>query len=351
MSGRTSFRRYAGVAGGTVLFAAGAAATVIAERQRVSRRRGASAPQPFGALRGDRHTVVADDGVELYAEVDEPSDAATGPATIVFVHGYALNLDCWHYERAALRGQHRLVFYDQRSHGRSSRSPAQNCTFDQLGRDLAEVVDQLAGDGPVIVVGHSMGGMTIMSLAEQHPEWFGERIAGVGLVSTSAAGVNAETLGMPGAAGRLLHRVTPAVVATLARAPRLVERGRRASSEVSLALTRRLAFGRSVSDEVVDFTDQMLAATPFDVVADFFPGFDDHDKRDALPVLQDLPTVVICGTLDAITSMETCHAIIEIVPTARLVEVVGAGHMVILERPREVTAAIEQLVGWVQEGS
>ncbi len=350
MTERSNLRRYAGVAGGTVVFAAGAAATVIAERNRASRHRVGSS-HAFGSLRGDRHTVIADDGLELHAEVDEPDDGAPDGATVVFVHGYALNLDCWYFQRSAFRGRHRLVFYDQRSHGRSSRSRPQSCTFDQLGRDLAAVLDQLAGDRRVILVGHSMGGMTIMSLAELHPDWFGARIAGVALISTSAAGVNAETLGMPGAAGRFLHRVTPAVVATLARAPKLVERGRRASSEVALVLTRRLAFGRSVPDEVVDFTDQMLAATPFDVVADFFPGFDDHDKRDVLPVLRAVPTVVVCGTLDAITSVDACRAIISFVPSANLVEVVGAGHMVILERPGEVTAAIEELVSTVEAAS
>jgi pimeloyl-ACP methyl ester carboxylesterase len=250
-----------------------------------------------------------------------------------------------------LRGPSRLVFYDQRSHGRSGRSSADHCTFDQLGRDLAAVVDQLAGEQPVILVGHSMGGMTIMSLAEQRPEWFGTRVIGVALISTSAASVNAETLGLPGLPGRLLHRVTPAVVATLARAPRLVDHGRRASSEVALALTRRLAFGRSVPDEVVDFTDQMLAATSFDVVADFFPGFDVHDKRDALPVLRGLPTVVVCGSLDAITSIETCREIITIVSSARFVEVTGAGHMVILERPDSVTNAVKRLLHSVAAGS
>lgn len=362
MSGRSTLKRYAGLAGGTVgVLVAGTAAAVLAERRLVGRRR-AEVPQPFGSLRGSARTVVADDGLQLHAEVDEVAEAVESDdpartaeparrpraATLVFVHGYALNLDCWHFQRAALRGRRRLVFYDQRSHGRSSRSSSEHCTFDQLGRDLAEVVDQVVADEPVVLVGHSLGGMTIMALAEQSPDWFGERIAGVALISSSAAGLNAETLGLPGLPGRFVHRVTPAVVATLARAPRLVETGRRASSEFAIALTRRLAFGRSVPEEVVDFTDEMLAGTPFDVVADFFPGFDVHDKRDALPVLRGLPCVVVCGSLDAITPIETCRSITDVVPSATFVEVAGAGHMVILERPTEVTDALLDLVSGVE---
>ncbi len=171
MSGRASLRRYVGLAGGALgVVAAGAGAVVLAERRLVSRRR-AETHSDLGALRGERRTVVADDGVELYAEVDEPAGPrrpATSP-TLVFVHGYALNLDCWHFQRLALRGANRLVFYDQRSHGRSGRSSSEHSTIDQLGRDLADVIDQVVGEGPVILVGHSMGGMTIMAACRAEP--------------------------------------------------------------------------------------------------------------------------------------------------------------------------------------
>ena len=131
--------RYAGIAGATIgVLAAGAAAGVLAERKLVARASVPTAAEAFGSVcAAIRHTVVADDGLELYAEVDErrptPRDRPVRP-TIVFVHGYALNLDCWHFQRLALRGRHRLVLYDQRSHGRSGRSRAEHCTIDQLGR-------------------------------------------------------------------------------------------------------------------------------------------------------------------------------------------------------------------------
>ena len=56
--------------------------------------------------------------------------------TLVFCHGYALNLDCWHFQRAAYRGLVRAVYYDQRSHGRSGRAPDGHATIEQLGHDL-----------------------------------------------------------------------------------------------------------------------------------------------------------------------------------------------------------------------
>ena len=68
--------------------------------------------EEFGSLRGDLHVVPAEDGTLLHVEIDEApgSDALT----VVFCHGYALNLDSWHYQRQAFRGRARLVFYDQR---------------------------------------------------------------------------------------------------------------------------------------------------------------------------------------------------------------------------------------------
>ena len=257
MSDETSaFRRYAGLAGAAVgVLAAGAAVGAVAVRRRRTTPRGEGASL-LGTLHGEQRTVVADDGIRLYADVDEAARSRRGkpPITVVLAHGYALSQESWHLQREALRDYSRrraapgvrLVLYDQRSHGRSERSPAKHASIDQLGRDLAAVLDQLAPEGRVVLVGHSMGGMSIMALAEQHPELFGQRIAGVVLVSTSAGGLTAETLGLPGAPGRLLHRLAPSAVATLARTPRLVESGRRASSGIAYVLTRKLAFGGPV---------------------------------------------------------------------------------------------------------
>ncbi|MGH3507598.1 MAG: alpha/beta fold hydrolase [Nocardioidaceae bacterium] len=336
---------FATVAGGAAVVAAAAAAGVIAERRAVARQHRESLDVPFGSLHGERRMVRADDGLELYVEVDEvDAERAAGGPTVIFVHGYALNLDSWHFQRAALRGRYRLVFYDQRSHGRSARSRAEHCNLDQLGRDLEAVIDAVSDDGPVVLVGHSMGGMTIMALAEQRPDWFGSRVVGVGLLCTAASDLNQATLGLPGLPGRLLHRLSPSLMATLARAPRLVERGRRAGSDIGFVVTRKLAFGGPVPEEYVDFTDEMLAATPFEVVADFFPGFETHDRLEALTALSWAPTLVVGGTEDAITPIDHARRMIRLLPSAEVLELDGAGHMAQLERSEEVNGALERLL-------
>jgi len=63
-----------------------------------------------------------------------------------------------------------MVFYDHRSHGRSGRSSHENATVEQLARDLLTVADALAPDQQLVLMGHSMGGIAIIALAELHPE-------------------------------------------------------------------------------------------------------------------------------------------------------------------------------------
>ncbi|WP_246455996.1 alpha/beta fold hydrolase [Nocardioides mesophilus] len=178
--------------------AALATGLVVERRVVTSRKAGAADADRLGGLRSDPVTVVADDGLELYAEVDEVKPYRNGNAvpraehepTLVFVHGYALNLDCWHFQRRHYRGKHRMVFYDQRSHGRSERSSRENATIDQLGDDLAAVIDDLVPEGPIVLIGHSMGGMTLMTFAEQQPEVFDDRVVAAALISTTAGGLH-----------------------------------------------------------------------------------------------------------------------------------------------------------------
>ena len=81
--------------------------------------------------------MLTDDGVPLHVEINGP---ATAPVTTIFCHGYTLNQDCWHFQRRDITG-HRLVFWDQRDHGRSGRSAVRGGSIDQLGTDLKAVID------------------------------------------------------------------------------------------------------------------------------------------------------------------------------------------------------------------
>ena len=108
---------------------------------------------PLGSLRGEPRVVISGE-VPLHVEVDELPGGIDDPSplTVVLSHGYALTLDSWHYQRLALRGRYRLVFWDQRGHGRSGTGPEGSSTIDQVGEDLAAVIDEVAPTGPLVLL-------------------------------------------------------------------------------------------------------------------------------------------------------------------------------------------------------
>jgi pimeloyl-ACP methyl ester carboxylesterase len=268
----------------------------------------------------------------------------------VFVHGYALNLDCWHFQRAYFRGKHRMVFYDQRSHGRSGRSDKTHATIDQLGEDLLRVLDELVPEGPVVLVGHSMGGMSIMAFAEHHPDVFDERVAGVALVSTTAGGLKTHHIVSRLIPDSIGGQIGPRLVAGLALAPEIVDRVRRRGSNVGYLVAEQFAFGGDVPASYVEFVNSMLGATPFEVLAEFFPNFDTLDKFTVLEAFSHVPTYIVSGTKDVLTSVGHSRKMAARITGSRLVECFGAGHMVILEQKDRVNSALADLLSAAVEG-
>ncbi|MET7646842.1 alpha/beta hydrolase [Streptomyces sp. NPDC005426] len=383
--------RRAGIAGAAIgVIAAGAAAGVAVERLTVGRgmrkraRLALDATGPYGSLRGLPGRATADDGTELYYEIDEvepgggtgtggtPPGSAAGPrrrrlfglkapapVTVVFSHGYCLSQDSWHFQRAALRGIVRTVHWDQRSHGRSERGRAQaqgvHVGIDQLGRDLKAVIDAAAPEGPVVLVGHSMGGMTIMAFADQYPALMRDRVAAVAFVGTSSGRLGEVNFGLPVAGVNAVRRVLPGVLKALGSQAELVERGRRATADLFAGLIKRYSFGsRDVDPAVERFAERLIESTPIDVVAEFYPAFAEHDKSNALPLFRDVPVLVLAGDKDLVTPSSHSEAIADELPEAELVIVPDAGHLVMLEHPETVTDRLADLLvraGAVPESS
>jgi pimeloyl-ACP methyl ester carboxylesterase len=353
-------RKVLGVAAGA---AAGAASVAVAgsaaravQHRRIIVHRDVADDLPLGSLHSTPIHVVADDGVPLHAEIDayDPDARAGGrrrrspvepPITVVFAHGYSLNLDCWHFQRAAYRGLVRTVYYDQRSHGRSGRSPADHATIEQLGRDLKRVLDDLTHDAPVVLVGHSMGGMTIMSLAEQHPELFGRKVVGTALIATTGGGLDPGRILFPMIPAGLGSGVMKRLVGTLSRGHRAIDAVRTRGTDLAKVVADAYAFGAKVDEEMVDFVYAMLDGTPFEVVADFYPAFATLDSWDACGPLSQVPTSIIGGTSDKITAIGHARKLHARIQGSDLLECDGAGHMVMLERHAQVNAELNLLFG------
>jgi pimeloyl-ACP methyl ester carboxylesterase len=336
--------RRAGVAGAVAAAATatGAVATASAQRRRARRRWNATdETERLGSLHGEATTVVADDGIPLHVEVDEPDTADPTTPTLVYVHGWMLNSDCWHLQRLALRPSYRMVFYDQRCHGQSGAADATTCTVEQLAADLAKVIEATAPEGPLVLIGHSMGGMAIMEYAKEHPQVMQDRVVGLALLGTSAGDLGQV---LPGPVGRILKTRSPSLLALGARAPRVVRAGRRVTSGPAYWATKRLAFGDEVPPEYVAFTDAMLSSSEASVVWDFWPLIAGLDQYASLAAFEGIPTLVIVGSRDLMTPVRHAYRIAELVPDSRIVVLENGGHMIMLERADEVTKLIDDLV-------
>jgi pimeloyl-ACP methyl ester carboxylesterase len=342
--------RLIGLGAGLAAAGVGVAAGITADRVR-SRRRDIDAVFDreglalLGKVHGVEYELHTDDGVRLHVEVDEPGPREPGSApdmTVVLVHGYGLSSQSWHFQRLALRGRYRVVTYDQRGHGRSEVGPAGSSRINRLGADLEAVLHAYVPDGPIVLVGHSMGGMTVMSLAHLHPELFGTRVHGVGLVATSAGDLATLDFGLPG--GGAVTRVAPNLLGLLARQPQLVLRGRRMVADVERLIVRRWSFASPVPPELTRFVARIIADTSIEVVRDFLPGFTEHDEKDALEVLDPLQTLVLVGDRDLMTPPRHSEAIVTALPRTVHVVVRQAGHLVMLEHPDVVSGHILDLV-------
>jgi pimeloyl-ACP methyl ester carboxylesterase len=297
-----------------------------------------SDPPPPGS-----RTVRTDDGVDLHVEVEENPAA---PVTVVLAHGFTARLAEWEIQRRVLRPRARLVLFDQRGHGRSAATDLTDATIDRTGRDLGEVLDATTPEGPVVLAGHSMGGMSIMALARQRPELFGTRVVGVFLLATSAGGLVES--GLFGAAVKLVRRLglLSLYLRVLQLLAPFIERHRRRGTRVGRWFTRRFLFGKRDADPAdVRMVQNLLEETPYTVNAAFYATFLDHDETASLDVLARVPVTIVAASHDRLTPAPHARRMADrIGPSAELTVVPGAGHSVNLTRPEVVDQAFLRLL-------
>jgi non-heme chloroperoxidase len=295
--------------------AAVAAKVVISQRER-SRGGPPWDPSAPGHPEGESHTVRTADGAELSVTVAGPAD---GP-TVVLSHCWTGSRAVWGpvAERLIERG-HRVVLYDQRGHGTSTNGELAP-SIPALGDDLRLVLE-IAEARDAVLVGHSMGGMSVQSYAAEHPVDFKERTRGVVLVATAAK--VARRSAPPALIGRLMDEGSN-------------EWSRRGA--VGYALARR-SLGRTPRRADVELTLDGLARTSGIARAGFLVAMSGMDLREALGSIG-VPVTVVVGTRDRLTPLRLAKVLANGIPDARLVVLPDAGHMLPLEAPDDVVHAI-----------
>ncbi|WP_405178470.1 alpha/beta hydrolase [Nocardia sp. NBC_01377] len=141
----------------------------------------------------DVRTVTAVDGARLRVHVYGPADA---PA-IVLVHGWTCAIEYWNAQINAFADEYRVIAYDQRGHGESELGTA-DLTMDLLADDLVAVLDATLARGErAVLVGHSLGGMTLQAWAGRYPEQVAQRACAALLTNTAPGLLVGETFVVP----------------------------------------------------------------------------------------------------------------------------------------------------------
>ncbi|MEO6020146.1 MAG: alpha/beta hydrolase [Knoellia sp.] len=276
-------------------------------------------------------TIPGPNGAMLVATEFIPKDTPDADApTVVLAHGWTLARETWVPVVRELQSHRavRVITYDQRGHGRSTWGSAKSQSIKGLSDDLATVIAATAVTGPLVLGGHSMGGMTILAYAGGHSAAFRDRVRGVALVSTSA------TL-----EGRPAIRGEATVMALAGRVPLL-----RAGMVFPRKVLRDLNFGENPDKQHVRDTTRLIGQTSLATMGRYFASIRDHDESASLAQFADIPTHILVGTKDKLTPVRWARSLHDGIPGSQLTVVPGRGHMLTHEATDVVADALITLI-------
>lgn len=313
---RPNGRRFRPVLWVLVSAAVAVGATALVRRWRRAPAVDPCAPEGLALPEGTDEVVVTADGAELAVRAAGPD----GAPLVVLAHCWTGAKELWGPVARRLVGDgYRVVSYDQRGHGASSWGEGM-ADIDRLGDDLAAVLAHVDARDAV-VVGHSMGGMSIQAYVGRHGEDAHARLRAAVLAATAARTFGREL--PPALAERMLGDMAPSWTRT---------------GRVGTALARRSLGAGAVPAHAVAVRD-LLHATPGPTRVSCLLAMARMDLRAGLAAV-DLPATVLVGTRDVLTPRRSARALAAAWPGATMRVLPGAGHMLPIERPDDIVEAI-----------
>lgn len=244
-------------------------------------------------------------------------DQGTG-MPVVLLHGFPLDGSMWDAQRRQLGADYRVIVPDLRGFGRSGVTPG-TVSMARMADDVAQLLEQLQVDGPVVLAGLSMGGYIAWQFWRRHLQ----QLAALVLVNTRADADAPEA-----ARGRLMT------------ANRLLEEG---TDAVAQSMAQRV-LGRatqSQSPELVSRWRECMRRQPAEGMAAALRGMAERDDFTARLPEVNVPALVVAGQQDVITPAESMRKMAARLPRATYVEIAGAGHLTPVEQAGEVTRALQ----------
>lgn len=288
-----------------------------------------------------RQQVVSDDGTRLNVETYGPSIDETDDDIVVMIHGWTCNTAYWNPQINHLSGRP-IVAYDQRGHGRSELGRARP-TVAMLGRDLNAVLTAMIPAGRrAILVGHSMGGMTIMSWAGQFPDRVPEVVSQVVLTSTAALAVLQNHKLIPENLPRYTRRFEYPLGRMIMGTPLPLPH-----TAAGPLLSHHMTLGPRARKAHLDFVDDMILSCAPRARAGWGSAMGKLDVIAGLEALT-VPTTVVVGTNDRLTPpshSEQMAAVLERNGNLReFVTYPGVGHMLSIENHVQFNSLLDDLL-------
>ena len=290
-----------------------------------------------------RLEAVSADGTRLAVEIHGPDH---GP-TVLLAHGWTCRATFWTPVVRRLRVDMRVVTYDQRGHGSSDRPRSAGICPEALADDMAAVMAATLGPTRrAVVVGHSMGAMTLVATAGRHPDLVQRHVAAALLAST----------GVDELVGRLDLVTLPGQLAGLVpdhvlRTVQFLTRGGLADARLLGALpaamarsvVKHITLSSTASAAQTRFATDIIRSCPPETHHEFAKLLERLDLSDGVPKLT-VPTLIVVGTADRLTPAWHAHRLAEMLPNSLgVVELPQVGHLTPIQAPDTITAAVHTL--------
>lgn len=280
------------------------------------------------------------EGHELHVELLGPPDAQP----IILIHGWSSDSTQWFYLKRELSKNYRLLLMDLPGLGKSGKPANNDYSLDKFARDLDAVID-LAGPRKPIVLGHSIGGMTILTYCKQHAQRLTDRVAGLVLVHTTYT-TPTRTSVLSGLLTALQRPVlTPLCRLMIVFAPLLQLQNWLNYLNGSQHLNNHLTgYAGTETRGQLEHTTYLTTISPVAVIARGMLAMFQYDATAVLPQIT-VPTLVVAAEQDKLTKKVASEYMANYIPGARLVTLQPCGHMGALERGNEMAEAVADFAG------
>ncbi|ESQ79381.1 alpha/beta fold hydrolase [Asticcacaulis sp. YBE204] len=272
-------------------------------------------------------------GASLYVETHGPKAAPV----LILTHGWGLDSTIWGYAKEDLSADYRVVVWDLPGMG-LSKPGDDGVNLAAFAVNLKHLIEQMSYE-KVVLVSHSIGGMTTQTLARDYPAFYEARVAGVVLLNTSYTNP-LKTMILPKLMLALQKPlIEPMMVLTRWLTPLAWLSGWQSYFNGMSHLTNRIGFGSSVTHCQLEHTALLSTRNSPGAQALGNLSMFHWDASQAL-VDTSVPVLAIGGRVDLVTKVEASETIASMAPHGSLLKVEDANHMGFLERFEDYNAAI-----------